>query len=341
MNYSSLCVNNIEPHSNEATLHLQGASIDEALLTIYKKDVDIPKYYGVTASDLQSTKQKIQRQRDFLKYSYVSNNLTGQCFSLEDCITSSNHNPQRYYGEIQNRINTLEREALKEGLTPTFLTMTLPSEFHKQKMDLLTGKLVNNPNYNGVTPRESVKILTKMFTKLRHDRSLKDLPKNKRMYYRVNEPHKDGTPHTHILLFIPKEHIERVQKAFYRFFNRIGNKFENNIRSASSYIMKYINKTLPMSKEQRTAKEEYLNAWYIKNRINRFCASRSTAPIYLYRLLHNRFTLYGLTQLRKGNSLKVLARLEDDKIMEIWDDEELLFLRNENITVHKMGERAA
>ena len=309
-------------------------------LTNYKKVVDIPRIYGLSSDDLESAKAKIKRQSDFLNYSYIENNSTGQQFSLKECIVSSNHNPQRYYGEIQNRINTLEREATNADLTPVFLTITLPSEFHMMKTTR-NGTLVKNPKYNGTEPKEAVKILTKMWAKLRQDRSLKELSKMQRMYYRVNEPHKDGTPHTHILLFIPKERVERVERAFKHLYNTRSNKFEKNIRSATSYIMKYINKTLPMSKDKLTKKDEYLNAWYIKHRINRFCASRSTAPMYLYRMLNHRFSLYGLTQVRKGNSLKVLVGLEDDKIMEIWDDKELLFMRNENFTVNFAGRLVA
>lgn len=309
-------------------------------LTTYKKVVDIVKTYGLTKNDLAVVREKLRKQSNFLNFSYITNDQTGQSFSLKDCIVSSNHNPQRYYGEIQNRINTLEREAINAGLTPVFLTMTLPSEFHEMKQGK-NGKLVPNPKYNGTTPKEAVKILTKQFAKLRQDRSLKELTKAQRMYYRVNEPHKDGTPHTHILLFIPKDRIDRVEVAFERLFLQVGNKFEKNIKSASSYIMKYINKTLPMSKEQISESDQYINAWYVKHRVNRFCSSRSMAPMYLYRLLSHRFSLYGLTQVRKGDSLQVLARLEDDKIMEIWDGEELLFMRSENITVHTIRGLAA
>lgn len=308
--------------------------IDNHSLTNYKKDVDVFKKYGVSNSDLVSVKLKIKKQKNFLKYSYVKNNSTGQTIALQDCIISSNHNTQRYYAEIQNRIDTLQREAEKANLTPVFLTITLPSEFHKMKQDKKTKQLVKNPKYNNIEPQEAVKVLTKMWAKLRHDRSLKELSKNDRMYYRVNEPHKDGTPHAHFLLFIPNDSIERVEKAFTRLYNSKTNKFVKDIENAKSYIMKYINKTLPKAKDELTQDDEYLNAWYIKHRINRFCSSRSTAPMYLYRLLHHRYSLYALTQVRKGNSLQVLARLEDDKIMEIWDDEELLFLRNENIEVH-------
>lgn len=96
-----------------------------------------------------------------------------------------------------------------------------------------------------------------------------------------------------------------------------------------------------MSKKELTKKDEYLNAWYIKHRINRFCGSRSTAPMYLYRMLNHRFSLYGLTQVRKGSSLRILCRIKDDKIMEIWDDTELLYVRQENFTVNIAGKLAA
>ena len=308
----------------------------KAPLTNYKKHVDIYKKYGLTESDLVSVKLKIKKQENFLKNSYVRDKRTGVTFSLKECIVSSNHNANRYYAEIQNRIDTLQAEADRANLTPVFLTITLPSEFHPMKQKSKYDKtLIKNPKYNGVEPRQATKILTKMWAKLRHDRSLKELTKNERMYYRVNEPHKDGTPHAHFLLFIPEDKVSRVEKAFNHLYNSKANKFVKDIKSAKNYIMKYINKTLPKSKEQLTLDDEFINAWYIKHRINRFQSSRSTAPMYLYRLLHHRFTLYALTQIQKTNSLKILTKIDDDKIMEIWDEDELLFIRNENLEVLK------
>ncbi len=335
-----MSLNNVADVSNSASVRLcrcTGGSdtLGISPLTTYKKVVDNLITYGLYEDDLDEVNEKLRQQNNFLEYSYISNDQTGQVFSLKECVISSNHNPDRYHAEIQNRINTLEKEAKLSGLIPVFLTMTLPSEFHEMKHH--NGELIPNPKYNGTTPKEAVKILTKQWAKLRQDRSLKELTKAQRMYYRVNEPHKDGTPHTHILLFIPKDRIDRVESAFKRLFNQGSNKFEKNIRSAASYIMKYINKTLPLSKKERLSEtEHYLNAWYIKHRINRFCSSRSTAPMYLYRLVSHRFSLYALTQIRKGDSLKVFARIDDDKIMEIWDDEELLFMRSENISLYTM-----
>lgn len=328
-----------EIEQNSSCVYARKDLRDNRSLTNYKKDVDNLKKYGVSQSDLTLVDLKLKRQNDFLEYSYIKDKTTGNIFPLKECVISSNHNPQRYYAEIQNRIDTLQKEALKANLTPVFLTITLPSEFHsmKQKSEEDT-TLIINPKYNGIEPREATKILTKMWAKLRQDRALKDLSKNQRMYYRVNEPHKDGTPHTHILLFIPSNRIEKVEKVFKRLYFHKSNKFVKDIQNAKSYIMKYINKTLPKAKEHITQDEEYLNAWYIKNRINRFCSSRSTAPLYLHRLLNHRFTLYALTQVKKSGSLKVLVTLDSEKIMEIWDDEELLYMRNEYIEIHTINE---
>ncbi|MGB6328906.1 MAG: hypothetical protein WBF48_08250 [Halarcobacter sp.] len=61
--------------------------------------------------------------------------------------------------------------------------------------------------------------------------------------------------------------------------------------------MKYINKTLPLSKKNKLSEQDkYLNAWYSKHKINRFNSSRTLAPISLYRLLFRRYSLIELTK---------------------------------------------
>jgi len=179
-----------------------------------------------------------------------------------------------------------------------------------------------------------------MFAKLRHDRSLKDgLTKENRIYFRVNEPHKDGTPHTHILMFVPKDRVARIKKAFKRLFNRVGNNIQDDLRNATSYVMKYINKTLPLSKQKNLSeKEKYLNAWYSKNRIIRFHSSRTLAPLAIYRLIHNKFSLFALTKLLNENHLSVYVTLDTAKVMEIVDEwGDVLYSRGTNYDVVTMG----
>lgn len=307
-------------------------------LTTYKKVVDINKnhkIYGLTQNDYEDVLEKIKKQNCFLEYNYIYDKISRTQIPLKDLVISANHNPNRYHALIQNRINTLTNEAKENNLFPIFMTLTLPSEFHKMKIDKKTKNLIPNPKYNHVTPKEAVKHLTKMFSRLRHDRSLKELSKDERIYFRVNEPHKNGTPHTHILLFVPKSSINRVVTAFKRLFDNKTNDIQTDIKNATSYIMKYINKTLPLSKKENlSTKEKYLNAWYCKHRIVRFNCSKTLAPLSLYRLLHEKFNLKELTSLVKKKSLAIFVlQTNRNKIMEIFFGDELIYKRSENYSL--------
>jgi hypothetical protein len=307
-------------------------------LTTYKEVVDIHKkhrIYGLTLYDYKQVQEKIKKQNSFLEYNYIYDKISNTRIPLKDLVISANHNPNRYHALIQNRINTLTNEAKEKNLSPIFMTLTLPSEFHKMKMDKKTKTLIANPKYNYVVPKEAVKHLTKMFSRLRHDRSLKELTKDERIYFRVNEPHKNGTPHTHVLLFVPKSSTDRVVSAFKRLFDNKANDIQTDIKNATSYVMKYINKTLPLSKKENLSKKDkYINAWYSKHRIIRFNCSKTLAPLSLYRLLHERFNLKELTYLVRKKSLAIFVlQTNRDKIMEIFNGDELIYKRSENYSM--------
>jgi hypothetical protein len=315
-------------------------------LTNYKEVVDIDMtdsinelhkivHYGLSKNDLENTEQKLKNQMNFLKYSFLYDRINQKSIPLADLIISANHSPQRYYSEIQNRVNTLQKIAEQRELKPLFMTITLPSEYHRYS----TAKKALNPKYNGTTPKEAVKALTKMFARLRQDRALKELSKEQRIYFRVNEPHKDGTPHTHILMFVPADKIQKVKIAFKRLFDGRGNNIQDDIKNSTAYIMKYINKTLPLSKKENlTEKDKYLNAWYSKNRVIRFNSSKTLAPLNLYRLLHKRFSMFALTKLINENHFKIFVTLDTNKVMEIIDEfGDMVYSRNDSFNVHLMG----
>ncbi|MBV5278120.1 MAG: replication endonuclease [Campylobacteraceae bacterium] len=241
----------------------------EGSLTNYKEVVDIdenysfydynkPLHYGLSPIDLSIVKEKLRNQKSFLNCSFLHDRINKTLIPLADLVISVYHSPERYYAEIQNRVNTLETIAKKRDLKPIFMTLTLPSEFHKFKTTK-SGKQIKNPTYNGTNPKESVKVLTKMYAKLRQDRSLKELSKEERIYFRVNEPHKDGTPHTHILMFIPSDRIERVKKAYERLYDNRANDIQvvtDDINNSVAYVMKYVNKVLPLSKKKNLSEKE-------------------------------------------------------------------------------------
>jgi len=292
-------------------------------------------YYGLTKKQLDVNETKLMLQRRFLNLSVLYDKQTGNMIPLRDLVISANHSPHRYYSQVQNRVNTLTGEAERKELVPIFMTITLPSEYHPFK--LVNKKLVINPKFDGTPPNEAVKALTKRFARLRNDRALRDIPKDARMYFRVNEPHQSGTPHTHILYYVPKECVPRIISAFRRLFPQKGNDIQNNLRNAVAYVMKYINKTLPKSKSDKlTKKDRYLNTWYSHHRVTRFSSSRTLAPLYLYRLLHHRYSLRALTKLRKEGRIRVFAPVDDlNKIAEIFEGEELIYMKNDNYSIEK------
>jgi hypothetical protein len=350
--YSALALRDVVevPHLAESN----NSTYAVGTLTNYKRVVDKDEvqefqerhkivHYGLSKYDLETTQEKLKKQKHFLEYSFLYDRINQTRIPLADIMISANHSPNRYYSEIQNRVNTLTTLAKQRELKPLFMTITLPSEYHKFKTLHRRGvkdKLVANSKYNSTTPKDAVKELTKMFARLRQDRSLKDgLFKENRIYFRVNEPHKDGTPHTHILMFVPEDRVERVKKAFYRLFDNRGNDIQSDIENATSYVMKYINKTLPLSKsENLSEKDKYLNAWYSKNRVIRFNSSKTLAPLTIYRLLHKRYSLYALTKLIAEEHFKIHVTFDTNKIMEIIDEwGETVYERGSNFDVVKAG----
>ena len=61
-----------------------------------------------------------------------------------------------------------------------------------------------------------------------------------KIYFRVTEPHKDGTPHIHVSLFVPEDRVSSIVTVLKRLYPAPLGKVETNINSPVSYLMKYI-----------------------------------------------------------------------------------------------------
>jgi hypothetical protein len=133
--------------------------------------------------------------------------------------------------------------------------------------------------------------------------------------------------------------VQRVKKAFKRLFDDRGNDIQDDINNSTAYIMKYINKTLPLSKKDKLSqKDKYLNAWYSKNRVVRFNSSKTLAPLNLYRLLHKRYSMFALTKLINEEHFKIYVTVDTNKVIEIIDEfGDIVYMRNDSFNVHLMG----
>ena len=162
---------------------------------------------GYASNDaVQRRRQQLARNEAMLK-SAVMRNEAGQYFTLSDLAKKSTANPAIRGGELMTRIRGCEEFAEGEGHVGLFLTLTTPSRFHAVNAGGKTAaaKPRPNPRYdtvNNPTPRDAQLWLRTMWARARAMLARLGVSA---YGFRVAEPHHDGTPHWHALLWVKNE----------------------------------------------------------------------------------------------------------------------------------------
>lgn len=171
-------------------------------------------------------------------------------FTLQALVERSVSNPRNRRAELMVRVAGLEQVARQRGHVGVFYTITCPSRMHRAFSR--SGK--PNPRYDRTTPRKAQRYLRKQWEKAR----AKLLRKGIRPYgFRVAEPHHDGTPHWHLLLFVPREHQEQLSQILRHYALQVDGDepgaeefrfrvvpIDWNRGTAAGYIAKYISKNI-------------------------------------------------------------------------------------------------
>ncbi|MBL0555014.1 replication endonuclease [Aeromonas caviae] len=172
---------------------------------------------GVSAYVSNATMKVVrERKRAMMRWlaeSEVMNTQHDLVISMKDCWEASNANPVNRRNEMMVRMRGFEDYAEEQGHVGVFFTWTAPSRFHAwtQKHD---GKTVENKHYEGATPRETCAYLAKLWSLTRAALKRANAP----VYgFRVCEPHHDGTPHWHMLLFMRPANKWRVISTLQRY----------------------------------------------------------------------------------------------------------------------------
>lgn len=120
-------------------------------------------------------------------------NREGQVMTLADLAATTTSNKAIRRGELMTRITGCEKLAEAHGMPGVFLTLTAPSRFHAVHRH--GGK---NSRHDGSTPRDAQAWLSACWAKARAALQRRGLGI---FGFRVAEPHHDGTPHWHALLW--------------------------------------------------------------------------------------------------------------------------------------------
>lgn len=272
--------------------------------------------YGLKDKDLKQIQKKHEMQRDYLD----NHNFTtgsGQVKSLLDVSFSANHS-KRYYSEIINKINTINDIISMEEIQyqSIFITITLDGFFrdflkgnfsrydeekhskhipNNERFGKLKDKITNKEKF---TIKDLYNVLNFQLYRFQSSGQYRKINKDgyKAHYIRVCEPHKkDGVPHLHLMLYVPVKYLNSLKSTYTTYFpapqnvkplNKIIDDgqlkgFQWEIKSAPAYILKYIFKSF--LNVQNETELDYLQAWYIKNRILRVVTSHSLVPAWVYR----------------------------------------------------------
>lgn len=122
-------------------------------------------------------------------------NGDGEAFNLAEVSDASVSNPKLRRSELMVRCRGFEETAAFMGHEAVFLTLTTPSRFHRFNAQ---GK--PNDKWTGATPRDAQQYLNKVWSKIRAEWKRSGFAP---YGFRVAEPHHDGCPHWHLLLFCP------------------------------------------------------------------------------------------------------------------------------------------
>jgi hypothetical protein len=181
---------------------------------------------GIYCSDYTlKRRQEAKRRNRRLLESLEAENSQGQIYTLAELADLSTSNPINRRNELMVRIAGFEEYAKTHHHTAAssdshirymglFLTLTTPSKYHAMKAASSNNGsryAYPNPKYNGSTPREANNYLCDIWAQIRSEWDRREIHP---FGFRMAEPHHDGTPHWHMILFIPENQLIEISYVF-------------------------------------------------------------------------------------------------------------------------------
>ncbi len=171
-------------------------------LQIAVGNVSKKKHVYASKNCVTDWREQKRRTREFLKGLELEDE-DGNRISLIEKYDGSVANPAIRRCELMTRIRGFENICNELGYVGEFYTLTTPSKYHAT-----TKAGYRNSKWNGASPSDTQSYLTGLWARIRAKLHREEI----RIFgIRVAEPHHDGTPHWHMLMFMLPEDVERVR----------------------------------------------------------------------------------------------------------------------------------
>jgi hypothetical protein len=201
-------------------------------------------YAGYNTVKLHRDQQ--ERNKTYLENTALENSK-GERISLAEIAEHNLSNPVVRNAEFMVRLKGFEQVGALYGHKAQFITLTTPSRFH---CTLSSG--AQNPKFDGSTVADGQKWLKAQWSLIRAKLHRKGISP---YGFRIVEPHHDGTPHWHMLLFTAPQHVKPLDRIIRHYmlseFERGSEKHRVKTElidpekgSAVGYIAKYVSKNL-------------------------------------------------------------------------------------------------
>ncbi|WP_323902932.1 replication endonuclease [Aeromonas hydrophila] len=166
----------------------------------------------VSSYALRAFNERQLAAEQWLKSMEAHNEEHDITISLADAVASSMANPSNRRDELVVRARGFSDAADEMGYVGLFFTWTAPSQYHPWKTTPQghgqPARTTENPKYLGHTPRDTNTYLGTLWKRCRAALARRGI---EYFGFRVVEPHHDGTPHWHLLLFVnPKQQHELI-----------------------------------------------------------------------------------------------------------------------------------
>lgn len=210
----------------------------------------VTKWSGIYCSDYTVERRADQNRRNARIVAAIEAVSGETVLDLESVVAASLANPRNRHAELIARVSGAEAAADRAGDMALFLTLTCPSKYHARHAK--TGK--PNAKYEGATAREAQEYLVQLWARVRAQWAKAGLES---YGLRIAEPHHDGCPHWHLILFCKPEargQVIAVLRAHALAEDGEENgaagarlkvvEIDKNKGSATAYVVKYITKAI-------------------------------------------------------------------------------------------------